>query len=194
MDDLIQEFLTETTESLNALDSDIVKLEQNPNDKDLIGRIFRLVHTVKGTCGFLGLPRLEKVAHHSENIMGRYREGSLQVTEAGVSLILESFDRIKSIVAGIAATEKEPEGDDSALIAKLDAVFEGKEIAAPAAAAPKVEEKKPEEKGSARRANANACAGTRQKRCCCSSGPGSCRRRPACGGGRQDAARQRGRA
>jgi two-component system chemotaxis sensor kinase CheA len=58
MDDLIQEFLAETTESLNALDLDIVKLEQNPNDKDLIGRIFRLVHTIKGTCGFLGLPRL----------------------------------------------------------------------------------------------------------------------------------------
>ena len=126
MDDLIQEFLTETTESLNALDSDIVKLEQTPNDKDLIGRIFRLVHTVKGTCGFLGLPRLEAVAHHSENIMGRYREGSLQVTVESVSLILEAFDRIKEIVAGIAATEKEPAGDDSVLIAKLDAVFEGK--------------------------------------------------------------------
>jgi len=135
MDDLIQEFLTETTESLNALDSDIVKLEQNPNDKELIGRIFRLVHTVKGTCGFLGLQRLEKVAHHSENIMGRYRDGSLQVTVASVSLILEAFDRIKEIVAGIAATEKEPAGDDSALIAKLDAVFEGKDVPAPAPAA-----------------------------------------------------------
>ena len=136
MDDLIQEFLTETTESLNALDSDIVKLEQTPNDKDLIGRIFRLVHTIKGTCGFLGLPRLEAVAHHSENIMGRYREGSLQVTVESVSLILEAFDRIKEIVAGIAATEKEPAGDDTVLIAKLDAVFEGKAATTPAAAAP----------------------------------------------------------
>jgi len=86
MDDLIQEFLTETTESLNALDLDIVKLEKkkNPNDKDLIGRIFRLVHTVKGTCGFLGLPRLETVAHRSENIMGRYRDGTLLVTPDSV--------------------------------------------------------------------------------------------------------------
>jgi two-component system, chemotaxis family, sensor kinase CheA len=135
MDDLIQEFLAETTESLNALDLDIVKLEQNPNDKDLIGRIFRLVHTIKGTCGFLGLPRLETVAHRSENIMGRYREGSLQVTEESVSLILEAFDRIKLIVAGIAATEKEPEGEDSDLIARLDAVYEGKSAGAPPAAA-----------------------------------------------------------
>ena len=140
MDDLIQEFLAETTESLNALDNDIVKLEQNPDDKDLIGRIFRLVHTIKGTCGFLGLPRLEAVAHHSENIMGRYRDGSLQVTVDSISLILEAFDCIKGIVAGIAETEKEPEGDDSDLIARLDAVFEGKD--APAKTAPQAEKKK----------------------------------------------------
>ena len=126
MDDLVQEFLTETSESINALDIDIVKLEQNPNDKDLISRIFRLVHTIKGTCGFLGLPRLEKVAHHSENIMGCYREGSLQITEETVSLIFEAIDRIKTIVAGIAATGTEIEGDDEELIAKLDAVYESK--------------------------------------------------------------------
>ncbi|MCK4944663.1 MAG: chemotaxis protein CheW [Alphaproteobacteria bacterium] len=126
MDDLVQEFLTETSESINALDIDIVRLEQNPNDKDLISRIFRLVHTIKGTCGFLGLPRLEKVAHHSENIMGRYREGSLQITEETVSLIFEAIDRIKTIVAGIAATGTEIEGDDEELIAKLDAVYKSK--------------------------------------------------------------------
>ena len=135
MDDLIQEFLAETTDNLNALDLDIVKLEQNPNDKDLIGRIFRLVHTVKGTCGFLGLSRLEKVAHHSENVLGRYRDGSLTVKPQSVTLILESFDRIKEIVAGLAASGSEPAGDDSALIARLDEVYEGRD-AAPAAAAP----------------------------------------------------------
>lgn len=138
MDDLIQEFLAETTESLNALDLDIVKLEQNPNDKDLIGRIFRLVHTIKGTCGFLGLPRLEKLAHHGENVLGRYRDGSLAVKPQSVSLILESFDRIKLIVAGLAEQGTEPAGDDGDLIARLDAVFEGRdeEAAAPAVAAP----------------------------------------------------------
>jgi two-component system, chemotaxis family, sensor kinase CheA len=134
MDDLIQEFLAETTESLGALDLDIVKLEQNPNDKDLIGRIFRLVHTIKGTCGFLGLPRLETVAHRSENVLGRYREGSLLVTEESVSLILAAFDRIKIIVGGLAATGAEPAGDDSDLISLLDAVYEGKAAPAPAPA------------------------------------------------------------
>ena len=58
MDDLIVEFLTETNESLQELDTDLITLEQNPNDKNLISKIFRLMHTIKGTCGFLGLPRL----------------------------------------------------------------------------------------------------------------------------------------
>ncbi len=127
MDDLITEFLTETNEGLAALDLDMVKLEQNPNDKELIGSIFRLMHTIKGTCGFLGLPRLETVAHRAENVMGRFRDGDLKVTPAYVTLIFESFDRIKQIVAGLEETGSEPQGDDSALIEKLDAVYEGRD-------------------------------------------------------------------
>lgn len=127
MDDLIVEFLTETNEGLAALDLDMVKLEQNPNDKELISSIFRLMHTIKGTCGFLGLPRLETVAHRAENVMGRFRDGDLKVTPAYVTLIFESFDRIKYIVGELEATGSEPAGDDSALIEKLDAVFEGRD-------------------------------------------------------------------
>jgi two-component system chemotaxis sensor kinase CheA len=127
MDDLIVEFLTETNESLGALDLDMVRLEQNPNDKELISSIFRLMHTIKGTCGFLGLPRLETVAHRAENVMGRFRDGDLLVTPEYVTLIFESFDRIKMIVAGLEETGSEPQGDDSALIEKLDAVYEGRD-------------------------------------------------------------------
>lgn len=127
MDDLISEFLTETNESLGALDLDMVRLEQNPNDKELISSIFRLMHTIKGTCGFLGLPRLETVAHRAENVMGRFRDGDLKVTPSYVTLIFESFDRIKQIVAGLEETGSEPQGDDSALIEKLDAVYEGRD-------------------------------------------------------------------
>ena len=58
MDDLISEFITETTDSLGLLDSELVRLEQNPGDEDILGNIFRVMHTIKGTCGFLGLPRL----------------------------------------------------------------------------------------------------------------------------------------
>lgn len=127
MDDLISEFLTETNESLGALDLDLVNLEQNPNDKELLSNIFRLMHTIKGTCGFLGLPRLEKVAHHAENVLGRFRDGDLDVTPDYVTLIFESLDCIKFIIGGIEESGSEPEGDDSALIEKLDAVYEGRD-------------------------------------------------------------------
>jgi len=125
MDDLLSEFLTETNESLSVLDVELVKLEQNPNDPELLGNIFRLVHTVKGTCGFLGLPRLEALAHASENVLGKVRDGELPVTPAAVTLILESLDAIKSILAALEATEAEPQGDDAQLIARLTGLASG---------------------------------------------------------------------
>ncbi len=134
MDDLIIDFITETNESIEELDCDLVNLEKNPNDKDLLGKIFRLMHTIKGTCGFLSLPRLEKVAHHAENVLGRFRDGDLEVTAGYVTLIFESIDQIKFIVAEIEETGAEPEGGDAALIAKLDAAYEGKDVSGDASA------------------------------------------------------------
>jgi len=128
MDDLLTEFLTETVESLDNLDVEIVRLEQNPNDPELLGNIFRLVHTIKGTCGFIGLSRLESVAHAGENVLGNFREGVQEVTPEAVSLILAALDRIKEIVAVLEETEAEPPGDDKELIAQLDAMYRaGKE-------------------------------------------------------------------
>ncbi|MBU0726081.1 MAG: chemotaxis protein CheW [Alphaproteobacteria bacterium] len=129
MDDLLSEFLTETVENLGTLDVEIVRLEQNPNDPSLLGNIFRLVHTIKGTCGFLGLPRLEAVAHASENVLGRFRDGELEVTPQAVTLILASLDRIKMIVSVLEQTEAEPEGQDGDLIAALDAMAAGETTA-----------------------------------------------------------------
>ena len=125
MDDLLNEFLTETNESLDVVDAELVRFEKDPNDKAVLDNIFRLVHTVKGTCGFLDLPRLEAVAHASENVLGKFRDGELQVTTEAVSLILESIDAIKSIMADLEATEKEPAGDDNELIDKLNCVAAG---------------------------------------------------------------------
>lgn len=145
MDDLIVEFLTETNESLQALDTDMITLEQNPNDKNLISKIFRLMHTIKGTCGFLGLPRLEKVAHHAENVMGRFRDGNLEVTPAYVSLILESLDRVRLLLGHIEASGTEPEGSDAELIEKLDVVYEGRDKVAsePSVAVPETKSDDP---------------------------------------------------
>ncbi len=124
MDDLLSEFLTETAESMDVLDTELIKLEQNPNDQAILSNIFRLVHTIKGTCGFLGLPRLEAVAHASENVLGRIRDGELTVTEGAVSLVLESLDQIKMILKGLEQTEAEPAGDDTDLIRRLNHLAE----------------------------------------------------------------------
>lgn len=136
MDDLLADFLTETHEGLLALDSALVRLERAPDDHPTLSEVFRLVHTIKGTCGFLGLPRLEAVAHAAENVLGRYRDGTLPVTPAGITLILTALDRVKAIVAGIEANGSEPAGEDGPLIAALNAAAEGKAGAAPVAEAP----------------------------------------------------------
>jgi two-component system, chemotaxis family, sensor kinase CheA len=121
MDDLIREFLCETNESLATLDVELVRLETDTEDTSLIASIFRLMHTIKGTCGFLGLPRLEKVAHSGENVLGKFRDKELSITPAAVTLILKSIDRIRTILMVLEETGAEPEGDDTDLIAELDA-------------------------------------------------------------------------
>jgi two-component system chemotaxis sensor kinase CheA len=138
MDDLLSEFLTEANESISVLDVELVKLEQNPNDPELLGNIFRLVHTIKGTCGFLGLPRLESVAHAAENVLGKVRDGELIVSPTAVSLILESLDCIKRLMGELEANESEPAGDDSELIARLNQLANGESVAAAPKAAPPV--------------------------------------------------------
>jgi len=141
MDDLLREFLTETSESLDTVDNQLVKFEQEPNNAKILDNIFRLVHTIKGTCGFLGLPRLEALAHAGETLMGKFRDG-MGVTAEAVTLILSSIDRIKEILAGLEATEAEPEGNDRDLIDQLEAMVERGMAAmeageaAPAASAP----------------------------------------------------------
>jgi two-component system chemotaxis sensor kinase CheA len=124
MDDLLTEFLTETNESLDVVDVELVKFEQEPNNAQILDNIFRLVHTIKGTCGFLGLPRLEALAHAAETLMGKFRDG-VAVTPDAVSLILESLDRIKEILAALEQMESEPEGADSDLIEQLDHLSAG---------------------------------------------------------------------
>ena len=137
MDDLLSDFLTETNESLAEADLALVKLEQEPQNAPTLSLIFRLVHTIKGTCGFLGLPRLERVAHAAENVLGRVRDGVLPVTPDLITAVLGSLDRIKLIVAGLASNGLEPEGTDADLILNLDAISEGRALAfMPSAASP----------------------------------------------------------
>ena len=140
MDDLLREFLTETNESLDTVDVELVRFEQDPNNAKILDNIFRLVHTIKGTCGFLGLPRLEALAHAAETLMGKFRDG-MAVTGEAVTIILSTIDRIKEILALLEQTEAEPEGEDRDLISELERMVLEGGLAAAAAPAPAPVEK-----------------------------------------------------
>lgn len=131
MDELLRDFLTETNESLDVVDNQLVQFEQEPNNARVLGNIFRLVHTIKGTCGFIGLPRLEALTHAAETLMGKFRDGA-PVTAEAVTLILATVDRIKDILRELEATQAEPAGGDADLIASLRDSVERDDEPAPA--------------------------------------------------------------
>jgi len=125
MDDLLADFLTETNEGLAELDAALLRLERAPDDHATLSLVFRVVHTIKGTCGFLGLARLEAVTHAAETVLGRVRDRQLAVTPELISLVLRALDEVNRIVAGLAANGAEPSGDDAELIARLHELADG---------------------------------------------------------------------
>jgi two-component system, chemotaxis family, sensor kinase CheA len=128
MDDLLRDFLTETGESLDVVDVELVRFEQEPNNTKILDNIFRLVHTIKGTCGFLGLPRLEALTHAAEALMGNFR-GGRPVTSEAVSLVLATIDRIKVLLDELERNQTESVGDDQELIAQLQRMSSAAEAA-----------------------------------------------------------------
>src|SRR6201985_87698 len=127
MDDLVREILLETNESLDRVAVELVRFEQEPNNGAILGNIFRLVHTIKGTCGFLALPRLETLAHAAETVMGKFRDG-MPVTADAVTIILTTIDRIKKILEEIEALQQEPGGSDADLIEILGRISRGESV------------------------------------------------------------------
>ena len=125
LDDLLRDFLAESAENLAQLDLDVVELERDPSNASLLNSIFRSIHTIKGTCGFLGLPRLENLSHTAESVLERLRVGALKAEPEVISDILRAVDVIKTILAGLAATGKEPQGDDSLLVSLLEVWLSG---------------------------------------------------------------------
>lgn len=124
MDDLLRDFLAETGEHLDIVDAELVRFEREPADTAVLRNIFRLVHTVKGTCGFLGLVRLEALAHAAEALMGRLRDGK-PVTSDAVGAILSAIDRLKIIIRELERVGTEPDGSDDDVISGLEAACEG---------------------------------------------------------------------
>jgi len=105
--DIIKEFVIESAENLGRLDREMVELEQRPADSVLLASIFRTIHTIKGTCGFLGFSVLERITHQAENILSQVRNGERDLTQELVSLILETVDAIKAELTSIEATSRE---------------------------------------------------------------------------------------
>lgn len=124
-DGILDEFLVECAEGLERLDQEFVALEQNPSDASLLGSIFRTVHTIKGTCGFLGLPKLENVAHGTENILSVMRDREMEVTSDGITILLQAVDVIKEILGHIASDRTEPEKNYHDVRQRLDAFLSG---------------------------------------------------------------------
>ena len=120
--DIIREFLIESSENLARLDNEIVELERRPKDVDLLSSIFRTVHTIKGTCGFLGFGILEAVTHEAETILSQLRAGERDVSSSLISLVLEVIDATRAIMDEIELTSLEGSNHYEDLVGRLKAV------------------------------------------------------------------------
>lgn len=98
MKEIVDSFIVETYEILEQLDSDLVQLEEKPEDDDLLNKIFRAFHTIKGTSGFLGLEKLQKVTHRCEDILNKLRKGEVKLFSDLMDVILDAYDKIKELI------------------------------------------------------------------------------------------------
>ena len=116
MDEIVKDFLIESNENLDRLDQELVKLESEPSSTDLLASIFRTIHTIKGTCGFLGFARLEKLTHAGENLLSRLRDGMLSLNAEITSGLLAMVDAVRNMLAAIQASGQDGEEDYAPLI------------------------------------------------------------------------------
>jgi len=107
IDEIVQEFLVESHENLDQLDRDLVALEREPDSRELLGSIFRTIHTIKGTSGFLAFGNLESVTHVGENLLARLRDGKMSMTPTTTDLLLEMVDRVRDLLTSIEADDGE---------------------------------------------------------------------------------------
>ena len=136
MDELLQEFISETQETLEALAGEVVAWEADPDDRDRLDAIFRFFHTVKGSCGFLNLPRFERLSHAAEDVLSEIRAGNREADAATVSAVLGVMDRIGELTEAVSAGAALPNENDDFLIGALSAQAASSDAAHPAAPAP----------------------------------------------------------
>ena len=117
--EMVKEFLTESYENLDRLDRELVALEKDPQNRDALAGVFRTIHTIKGTCGFLGFGKLEKVAHVGENLLSLLRDGRLLLTPEITTALLAMVDAVRQILGQIQASGQEGNADNTQLLADL---------------------------------------------------------------------------
>jgi len=136
-DEVVQAFLDESRDNLDQLDRDLVDLESRPSDPALLAQIFRTIHTIKGTCGFLGFSRLEALTHAGENLLGALRAGELPLDGTVTTSLLALVDSIRAVLRTVEATGVEGDADHEAVILDLARHLAPEERAAPAPPAPR---------------------------------------------------------
>ncbi|MCU9986511.1 chemotaxis protein CheA [Mobiluncus curtisii] len=134
MDEIVREFLVESYENLDQLEQDMVSLESEPGSKELLSSIFRTIHTIKGTSGFLAFNRLEKLAHRGENLLSELRDGVREMDQETADVLLLMVDRIRNIMGSVEETGQEGDVDIESVIAQIEAI-QGKTSSAPLPAA-----------------------------------------------------------
>ena len=152
MQEILEDFLIEAFEMIEQLDQDLVELENNPDDLDLLNRIFRVAHTIKGSGSFLNFSVLTHLTHHMEDVLNKARHGELTITPDIMDVVLESIDYMKKLLNAIRDTGTDAntglEGDIANTVQRLDAISKGETPSAPAeetpAPAPAPAEEEPE--------------------------------------------------
>jgi two-component system, chemotaxis family, sensor kinase CheA len=119
MDDIVRDFLIESRENLDRLDQELVSLESDPTSKELLGSVFRTIHTVKGSCGFLGFARLQKVAHAGENLLSKLRDGVLPLDAEITSALLTMVDAVRHMLNEIQTSDSDGQNDYPELLEQL---------------------------------------------------------------------------
>ncbi|MFN7954422.1 MAG: chemotaxis protein CheA [bacterium] len=139
-EEIVNEFLVESYENLDQLDRDFIELEKDPRNREMLARIFRTIHTIKGTSGFLGLEKLQKVTHVGESLLSRLRDGVLLLDPEITTALLRMVDAVRQILACIEAAKSEGDVDYGSLIADLNRLQDPTQRSAPTAAAPVAEQ------------------------------------------------------
>jgi chemotaxis protein histidine kinase CheA len=135
-DDIVREFLVESNENLDLLDRELVLLEKDPQNKDTLSSVFRTIHTIKGTCGFLGFSKLDSVAQVGENLLSKLRDGVMQLNPEITTALLKLVDAIREMLKSIEGIGTEGERDDNALIETLTVLHRGVKAAPPSSPPP----------------------------------------------------------